>query len=179
MKKPGFLFLCGMLLFSLSACGSKSEQGSDHMVSDQKDQIVAEAKVPESEETVSGSNENLTDELQIRVGGEDGQNIIFQLNDSPAAAALYQQLPLSIQVENYSHNEKIFYPPGELDISNTPLAAGPSGTLAYYAPWGDVVLFYGECGGASGLYELGEAVSGADLIETLSGEIQIDIVSGE
>ena len=89
---------------------------------------------------------------------------------------LYEQLPLSIQVENYSNNEKIFYSPNELDTSDAPLAEGPAGVLAYYAPWGNVVLFYGKCGGASGLYALGEAVSGADQIETLSGEIQVSRV---
>ncbi|WP_394919649.1 cyclophilin-like fold protein [uncultured Robinsoniella sp.] len=64
-------------------------------------------------------------------------------------------------------------------IEQTTFAAETPGTLAYYAPWGNVVLFYGECDGAGGLYELGEAVSGAEQIETLSGEIQIDKVSGE
>lgn len=61
----------------------------------------------------------------------------------------------------------------------TPLAEGSSGTLAYYAPWGNVVLYYGECGGASGLYALGKAVSGTEQIESLSGEIQIEAVSSE
>lgn len=60
-----------------------------------------------------------------------------------------------------------------------PLAKGPSGTLAYFEPWGNVVLYYGECGGASGLYALGEAVSGTEQIETLSGEIRIEVVDSE
>ena len=109
-------------------------------------------------------------------GGQRRAGHCFPVNDSPAANTLYEQLPLSIQIEDYSHNEKIFYPPNELDTSQTPLAEGPAGTLAYYAPWGNVVLYYGESGGASGLYELGEAVSSADQIESLSGEIQIDVV---
>jgi hypothetical protein len=32
------------------------------------------------------------------------------------------------------------------------LADARTGTLAYYAPWGDVVMFYKEFGTASGLY---------------------------
>lgn len=173
-------FLLGGLLLSLSACSSNSRQEPDNTDSTQTERTVtestAETQAPESGETTSEPEQNRTDELQIRVEDKDGQNIVFRLNDSPAASTLYEQLPLSIQIEDYSHNEKIFYPPDELDTSGAPLAEGPAGTLAYYAPWGNIVLYYGECGGASGLYELGEAVSGADQIESLSGEIQINMV---
>lgn len=179
MRKTASFFLGGILLFLLSACSSNSEQQTGNKNVNQTDQTVTETQIPASEELTSEADENIVNELQIRVEGEDGQNIIFQLNDSPAANTLYEQLPLSISVDNYSHNEKIFYPPDELDTSETPLAGGPAGTLAYYAPWGNVVLFYGECGGASGLYALGEAVSGTEQIETLSGEIHIEAVDRE
>lgn len=179
MRKTASFFLGGILLFLLSACGSNSEQQTGNKNVNQTDQTVTETQIPVSEELTSEADETIVNELQIRVEGEDGQNIVFQLNDSPAANTLYDQLPLSISVDNYSHNEKIFYPPEELDTSETPLAVGPVGTLAYYAPWGNVVLFYGECGGAGGLYALGEAVSGTEQIETLSGEIHIEAVDRE
>lgn len=179
MKKIVPFFLGGVLLLSLTACGSNSKQEPGNTISDRSDPTASETKTPGSEETTSELNENLADEFQIRVEGGDGQTIVFQLNDSPAASTLHEQLPLSIQVENYSHNEKIFYPPNQLDTSDTPLAEGPAGTLAYYAPWGDVVLYYGGCEGASGLYALGQAVSGAGQIETLSGEIRIEAVNSD
>ena len=104
----------------------------------------------------------------------NGNTTVFQLNDSEAAKALYAQLPLSIEVENYSTNEKIFYPPKKLATNDTPLADARSGTLAYYAPWGDVVMFYEDFGSAGGLYELGHAVSGGEHIKNMSGTIQIE-----
>jgi hypothetical protein len=105
----------------------------------------------------------------------NGNTIVFELNDSQAAKDLHEQLPLSIDVENYSSNEKIFYPPKKLKTGNTPLVkSAKTGTLAYYAPWGDVVMFYGSFGSASGLYELGRAVQGGEYIKKLSGAIQID-----
>ncbi|HEY9128664.1 MAG TPA: cyclophilin-like fold protein [Sulfurovum sp.] len=103
----------------------------------------------------------------------NGKITVFQLNNSQAAKELYDQLPLSIEVENYSHNEKIFYPPKQLNTSNTPLANAKNGTLAYYAPWGNVVMFYKDFGTASGLYELGEAVSGVEHIKNMYGTIEI------
>ena len=105
----------------------------------------------------------------------NGNTTVFELNDSPAARDLYAQLPLDINVENYSNNEKIFYPPQKLDTTDTPQAnAHETGTLAYYAPWGDVVMFYGRFGSASGLYTLGQAVSGGEYIQGMSGTIRIE-----
>jgi hypothetical protein len=110
--------------------------------------------------------------MQITVHS-NGNITVFQLNNSQAAQELYDQLPLSIEVENYSHNEKIFYPPKKLDTSKTPLANAKNGTLAYYAPWGNVVMFYGDFGSASGLYELGYVISGVEHIKDMSGIIEI------
>ncbi len=128
--------------------------------------------VIEKEETTQSQSTAEETAMQVQVEA-NGNTIVFELNDSQAAQELYNQLPLTVQVENYSSDEKIFYPPEELDVSETPLANGVVGTLAYYAPWGDVVMFYGDFGSASGLYELGHAVSGSEFIETMSGTIEI------
>ena len=66
---------CCFLLFS---CSGNSKQDSDDTSANQTWQ----------------SEENVTDALQIRVEGTAGENIVFQLNDSIAAKALYEQLPL-------------------------------------------------------------------------------------
>ncbi|MDH4944153.1 cyclophilin-like fold protein [Sulfurimonas sp. C5] len=100
--------------------------------------------------------------------------IVFQLNNSKAAKELYGQLPLEIKVENFSDNEKIFYPPTKLSIVDSPMANAKNGTLAYYAPWGDVVMFYKDFGNASGLYELGRCIKGCEDIKNISGTIKIN-----
>lgn len=118
---------------------------------------------------------------KMRISVEVNRKItVFQLNQSRAAQELYAQLPLEIDVEDYGDNEKIFYPPSRLDTSNTPLADAKNGTLAYYAPWGDVVMFYADFGSADGLYELGQAVDGIGDIKEISGTIVIErVVTGE
>ncbi len=109
---------------------------------------------------------------------ENGNTTVFELNNSAAARDLYAQLPLSIPVNNYGSNEKIFYPPKKLDTIDTPQAtAHEAGTLAYYAPWGDVVMFYDHFGSAAGLYTLGHAVSGTEHIHGMSGTIRIEKTS--
>ena len=104
----------------------------------------------------------------------DGEHeIIFALNDTPAAQSLYAQLPLEIEVDNYGGNEKIFYPPEKLDGTDAIETGGEAGGLAYFSPWGNVVMYYGAFGQYPGLYVLGEAISGAEQIGQLSGMIHV------
>ncbi len=115
------------------------------------------------------------DSLQISV--QFGENtVVYELNNGTAANSLYEQLPLTIQVEDYSNNEKIFYPPQTLDTSDSPLAQTGAGTLAYYAPWGDVVFFYDDYHENPSLFELGHVLSGSELIRDMSGTITITAV---
>ncbi|BDF70365.1 hypothetical protein CE91St41_24080 [Oscillospiraceae bacterium] len=102
--------------------------------------------------------------------------VVFELNDSPAALSLAAQLPLTLNVQPFGSNEQTFYPPTALDTSGTPdITSAQAGTLAYYAPWKDVVMFYGSFsgGGRGVLFELGKAVEGADAIRELGGTITI------
>lgn len=112
--------------------------------------------------------------MRIQIESET-VTILCELNDSQAAADLVVQLPLTIEVENFSTNEKTFYPPEKLDISDAQLANAEKGTLAYYSPWADVVLFYDHFGQGSQLYELGQVIDGIDEIEALSGTITITV----
>ncbi|OUO71327.1 hypothetical protein B5F64_02700 [Thomasclavelia spiroformis] len=108
---------------------------------------------------------------------DNNYSVVFELNDSDGAKSLYEQLPLKIEVEDYSTNEKIFYPPNELDVTNTPLASnGENGVLAYYESWGDVVMFHDSFDLANDLYQLGNVIEGIENIENLSGEITIEKV---
>lgn len=103
--------------------------------------------------------------------------VTYQLNDSSAASALLAQLPLTLEVDDFSDNEKIFYPPEGLDVAGAPLAeSGEAGTLAYYEPWGDVVMFYGPFSPNGALYELGRAVVGEGVVSGLSGTIEVVLV---
>ena len=113
-------------------------------------------------------------EMKIKIMNNE-YKIIFLLNNSKASKTLYEQLPLELDIENYSHNEKIFYPPQSLDTTETPLLEkGNIGTLGYFSPWGDVVMYYGKCSSYNGLYVLGEAIEGNEYIKELSGKIIID-----
>lgn len=137
---------------------------------------VAELGLSQPQETTSIEMEESNVETnQISVTCGDTQ-VVYELNDSPAAQSLLSQLPLTVAVKDFSTNEKVFYPPQELDTTDTPLAVGGAGTLAYYAPWGDVVLFYDSFSANGSLFELGEAVSGAEDISQMTGTITVETV---
>ena len=56
------------------------------------------------------------------------------------------------------------------------VAQAGAGALAYYEPWGDVVFFYGDYSENPRLFELGQAVSGGELVSAMSGTITIEAV---
>lgn len=112
--------------------------------------------------------------MNISVKSADHE-LIYELNNSQAAKELYTQLPLTMEVEPFSNNEMTFYPPQKLDTSGAPLSGGEAGSLSYYEPWGDVVMFYAPCDPNGNLYELGTILSGKEDIDKLNGSITISI----
>jgi hypothetical protein len=163
------IILVILCCFLLGGCGQEREssQAANSETSiEQKNETQQEPS--QSEETSQNTN------MQISVTNNE-YTIVYELNDSLAAKNLYEQLPLTMEVQNFSTNEKIFYPPEELDVSDAPEANTKAGSLCYYSPWADVVMFYQDYGTASSLYELGTAVSGVEYIGELSGTIEISV----
>ncbi|CAF30351.1 cyclophilin-like fold protein [Methanococcus maripaludis] len=156
------LIFSGVLLLAVLSTGCVEENNLDQNITNQSEDEPVEI------------NNSKAGDSKMRISIEsNGETVVFELNNGQAAKELYEQLPLTIEVKNYGSNEKIFYPPNKLNTSNTPLANAKTGTLAYYAPWGDVVMFYGNFGTAGGLYELGNVVSGGEHIKNMSGTITI------
>ncbi|OUD03993.1 hypothetical protein CA983_06615 [Streptomyces swartbergensis] len=80
----------------------------------------------------------------------DGRPVDATLNDNAVARDFASLLPLSLDLEDFHQTERIAYPPRKLDISDAPDPAAPkAGDLAYYAPWGNLALFYRDGGSAS------------------------------
>ena len=161
-----------LLLLTVSACTAAPE--SDNAVSQQ---IVAETESQTmAESPTEDADSTEQEEMTMRISVKSEQyEIIYELNDSTAASELYEQLPLTTEVEPFSNNEMTFYPK-KLDVTNTPSSDGKPGSLSYYEPWGDVVMFYAPCTPNGSLYELGKAVSGEEHIENLSGTITVSAV---
>jgi hypothetical protein len=95
----------------------------------------------------------------------DGKAITATLIDNPTARDFLSLLPMTVTLEDYAATEKITYLPRKLSTAGAPAGSDPSvGDIAYYAPWGNVAIFYKDFGYARGLVPLGRIDSG---IETL------------
>lgn len=161
MRKIAGLAAVFLLLFAGSGC--EGSQGTDTVSPPTENNAGSQAETGEPESEESGRY------ILVKSGACE---VICQLNNSRAAQELYQQLPLTVEVEPFSDNEMTFYPE-RLNAEDAPPSAAERGSLAYYAPWGDVVLFYAAGSPGSGLYELGSVISGVEEIEKLSGTITV------
>jgi hypothetical protein len=73
----------------------------------------------------------------------DGRPVDATLNDSPAARDFAELLPLTLDLEDFHGTERVADLPRKLDTSGAPEpAAAKVGDIAYYAPWGNLALFY-------------------------------------
>lgn len=129
--------------------------------------VLAASSCTFAENAVNGEN--------MKISVSDGKNkIVYELNASGQSKSLYSQLPIKVQIENYSTNEKIFYPKEKFPLKNGIEGSGDSGTLAYFSPWGNVVLFYGKFSEYPGLFILGKVANGAENIKNLSGMVSVE-----
>ena len=86
------------------------------------------------------------------------------LNDSKAAQEFAALLRLSLTLEDYASTEKISDLPKRLSTEGAALGFDPSGDIAYYAPWGNLAVFYKDFRYSSGLVSLGRLDTGVDLL---------------
>jgi hypothetical protein len=89
------------------------------------------------------------------------------LNDNPSARDFASMLPLDLTIEDYSDNEKIAFLPRKLSEEGSgPFTNEAPGDLCYYAPWGNLALFYAGYRYSRGLIRLGRLDSGFEPLLT-------------
>ena len=118
---------------------------------------------------------------RIRFSLDDGAEIIVQLNDNPAAEALYEMLPLELSFEDFNSTEKIAYLTEEIPSDGSPDQCDPDvGSLCYYIPWGNLCFFYRDFRPSSALIPLGQVESGAGLLEGLdrTAAVMVEAAAG-
>jgi hypothetical protein len=95
----------------------------------------------------------------------DGKAVEATLLDNATARDLLSLLPMTLTLEDYASTEKIGYPPRKLATAGAPAGVDPSvGDIAYYAPWGNLAIFYQDFGYSRGLIGLGRIDSGIEAL---------------
>ena len=90
----------------------------------------------------------------------NGSELSATLEDSPAARDFRAMLPLTLKIRDFNGTEKISDLPERLSEKDAPEGVTPeTGDLAYYAPWGNLAVFYRDFSWSRGLIHLGHVTS--------------------
>jgi hypothetical protein len=93
-------------------------------------------------------------DVQITV---NDQSFTAQLADNPTARDLVDQLPLTLRFRDFNRVEKIANLPRPLTMEGVPAGDDPEiNDIGYYAPSGDLVLYYGDVGYWNGIVRIGQ-----------------------
>jgi hypothetical protein len=85
------------------------------------------------------------------------------LTDSETTRDFLSLLPLTLTLDDYVGKEKNSMLPRRLSTADAPPGSDPSpGTIAIYAPWGNLAIFYQDDRYAAGLVTLGRIDGGLD-----------------
>ncbi len=126
-------------------------------------------KKNETEQTLQ-----ITDESKIRLLWED-KEIIFVMENNKTTADFLSRLPMTVVFEDYNNAEKIAYLDNELIKDEEAAGCEPEpGTLALYAPWGNLALFYQSAAYSDDLVLLGNIESGEEYIDLLDGSVNVE-----
>jgi len=102
--------------------------------------------------------------MKIRITVEDTA-ITATLDDKATSRDLVSLPALTLEVEDHAQTEKVGYPPRKLSTEGAPAGSDPSaGDISYYAPRGNLALFYRDFGYSSGLVRLGRLESGVEAL---------------
>jgi hypothetical protein len=106
--------------------------------------------------------------IRIKIGNK---TVSGTLRDTATAKDLISLLPLTINLEDYASTEKISDLPRKLTKEGAPSGADPSvGDIAYYAPWGNLAIYYRDSPYANGLIILGKIDGDLDELKAAGAE---------
>lgn len=96
--------------------------------------------------------------------------------DNETSRDLMSLLPLTVTFKDYAGTEKITYLPRRLSSKGAPKGTNPSvGDIAYYAPWGNIAIFYQDFNFSEGLIKLGHIASGIKELAGKDGDFAVTI----
>jgi hypothetical protein len=109
----------------------------------------------------------------------NGTRVTATLDDNETSRDFISLLPLTLTVEDYNETEKISNLAKKLSTKGAPDGLEPSvGDIAYYAPWGNLAIFYKDFGYSAGLVKLGRIDSGAEVFRR-PGTLRVTIQRAE
>ena len=114
-------------------------------------------------------------QTRLRLTFEGGEAVVV-LEDNATTRDLLAMLPATLTFEDYAGTEKISYLTQDLSTADAPASYDPqAGDVTLYAPWGNLAIFYGDAGSASGLVPMGHVESGLELLSAMDGTFEVSV----
>lgn len=127
---------------------------------DAGDRVAGTAAVRRPNEVSNGRVEG----MKIRMDVE-GAAVTATLDDNATSRDFVSLLPLTLTLKDYAETEKVSDLPNRLSTESAPPGTDPSvGDITYYAPWGNLAVFYRDFGYSDGLVKLGKIESGVEAL---------------
>ena len=105
--------------------------------------------------------------MKIRIKLEN-KTLTATLDDNATTRDFVALLPLTVTLKDYNRTEKISDLPKKLSTEGAPPGSDPNiGDIAYYAPWGNIAIFYRDFGYSSGLVKLGKLDGDVDVLRNV------------
>ena len=100
------------------------------------------------------------------IGGGGGTTVLpATLWDNAATRSLLAQLPLTLTLKDFGHQEKVLTPPHLLSVDDMPTGADPDALdIGFYAPDGVLVFYYADVGYFTGIARLGHFDASIDTL---------------
>lgn len=119
------------------------------------------------------SNQQVTSmKIDIKVGD---RVVTATLINSKTTQDFVALLPLTLTLEDYARTEKISNLPRRLSTEDTPPGSDPVvGDIAYYAPWGNLAIYYRDFRYSDGLVILGKIDGGIEALN-VPGSVNVTI----
>lgn len=116
--------------------------------------VLRAEPVPDARPSSSPSGKPpVTGDIRIQLAGE---TVTVTLEAGEAARAFRALLPLKLTLKDHNGTEKIGDLPKRLPVQGEPAGADPEpGDIAYYAPWGNLAIYYADFEYSRGLVRLG------------------------
>jgi hypothetical protein len=185
LKKTAQLILLSLILSSifLTACNSRtneentsSEENLTIYQSSKQGVTADESNNGNSQDsTLDNEESDAMENIRIKLTFNN-EEVIVKMDDNPTSKDFLSLLPLTLTFEDYAGTEKISYPANKLSTEEAPSGIDPTvGDFTYYAPWGNLAIFYKDFGYSNGLIKLGEIESGVETFQDINSDFTVTI----
>ncbi len=156
-----------ILLLSLAMSLSSSACRANNSIT-----TSASSEIPSETPTELSSEQANRMKINIRIGNEV---VTATLIDSKTTQDFISLLPLTLTLEDYANTEKISDLPRRISTQHAPPGSDPSvGDIAYYAPWGNLAMYYNDFGYSNGLVILGKIDGDIEALK-VPGSVEVTI----